>query len=85
MVNVKRFEDIGEDNEICIWDNRENKEIGYWDFIKLVNEINLQKEMYDFHINNLKKMASADRDAEYLLDGIIHYMKEFFTDEDKND
>lgn len=82
MVDVKRFENIGE----YIWDNKENKEISHSDFIKLVNEINLQKEMYDFHINNLKKMASADRDAEYLLDGIRYYMKEFFTDEEgKND
>lgn len=85
MVNVKRFEDIGEYNEIHIWDNKENREISHSDFIKLVNEINLQKEMYDIHINNLKKMASADRDADFLLDGIRYYMKEFFTDEDKND
>lgn len=85
MVDVKRFENISEYNEIRIWDNKENKGIGYFDFIKLVNEINLQNEMYEFHINNLKNMASANRDADFLLDGIIHYMKEFFTDEDNDD
>ena len=81
MVDVKRFENIGKD----IWDNKENKEISHSDFIKLVNEINLKNEMYKFHIKNLKKMASANRDADYLLDGIKHYMKEFFIDEDKDD
>jgi len=83
MVDVKRFEDIGEHNEIQIWDNKEKKEIFHSDFIKLVNEINLQKEMYDFHINNLKKMASSDKDADDLLDGIRYYMREFFTAEGK--
>lgn len=85
MMYVARFIDIGKDNEIIIWDDKEKNEISPSDFIKLVNEINLQKEMYDFHINNLKEMASADKDADDLLDGIRHYMREFFTDEGKDD
>ena len=79
-MSVTKFEDIGEDNEIYIVDNRENKDIGYWEFFELVNNINFQNEMHDHDIKHLKEIVEQDKDGSDILDELKDYLDGLATD-----
>ena len=79
-MSVTRFEDIGEDNEIYIVDNRENKELGYWEFFELVNNINFQNEMQDHDIKHLKEIVEQDKDDLDIFDELKDYLDTLAVD-----